>query len=102
MDLRSTVDVKFIFNVDLEDKQYHFTNDNITEQLFSAFELHLSSYLNELFRRKTAYEKHNEAFAKLADKLLTELSEEEQRCLAMNIDINANNVLRVLGVDLQG
>lgn len=92
------VSVKFIFAVDLEDTQYHFTTENITDELFGAFELHLSSFLNELFRRKTVYEQHNEAFNKLAEKLISELSDEERKCLATNIDINANNVLRALGV----
>jgi hypothetical protein len=97
-DLEYAVDVKFIFAVDLEDRQYHFTDANISEDLFSTFELHLSAYLNELFRRKVEFERDSEMFKSVMQKLVTELTEEEQRCLATNIDANTLNVLRALGV----
>lgn len=92
------VEANFIFAVDLEDKQYHFTTDDINDDTFKLFELHLSAYLNELFRRKTEFEQHNEMFKTVMRKLVTGLSEEEQRCLATNIDANTSNVLRALGV----
>ncbi len=96
--LQSANGVKFVFSVTLEDKDYHFTNDNIYEITFSAFEQHLSEFLNELFRRKTEYEKQNEMFREVMEKLVNDLTEDEQHCLATNIDSNTSNVLRALGV----
>ena len=91
-------DVEFIFAVDLEDKQYHFTDESINEEDFSAFEKHLSVYLNVLFHRKLEFERRNEMFKDVMQKMVNTLTEDEQRCLATNIDSNTNNVLRALGV----
>lgn len=91
-------DVKFIFAVDLEDQQYYFTNDTIEDVEFEVFEQHLSTYLNELFQRKVEFDRHNEMFMSVMQKLATELTEEEQRCLATNIDANTASVLKALGV----
>ena len=93
INLENAVDVKFIFSVDLEKQQYYFTNDNVSNELFTAFEQHLSTYLNVLFQRKIEFEKRNELFKTVMQKLLVELTEEEQRCLATNIDANTTNVL---------
>jgi hypothetical protein len=97
-DPENATDVKFIFAVDLENAQYHFTDESITESLFHGFETHLSKFLNELFRRKTEFEKNNEIFRNVMEKLSSELTEEERRCLATNIDANTTSVLRALGV----
>lgn len=96
---KTSNDVKFIFSVDIEESQYHFTNDDITDETFGEFECHLSKFLNILFERKQDFEKRNEMFKDVMQKLVSELSEEEQRCLATNIDANTNNVLRALGVN---
>lgn len=98
LDLGTCTDVKFVFDVELENIQYHFTDDNFSQYLFEAFEDHLSEYLNELFRRKTEFERDNEMFREVMEKLLIELTEEQRRCLATNIDANTTNVLRILGV----
>ena len=91
-------EVCFIFSAELEDRQYHFTNDDIDEDAFTTFELHLSRFLNDLFQRKMGFEKRNEMFKSVMTKLVSELSEEEQQCLATNIDSNTMNVLKALGV----
>ena len=90
-------DIRFIFDVDLEDKQYRFTNKEIDDVTFTLFEMHLSKYLNVLFKRQRDFEQRNEMFKHVMEKLLTELTDEEQRCLATNIDANTTNVLRALG-----
>lgn len=96
-DNETSVDVKFVFDVDLENIHYHFTDDNFSQYLFEAFEQHLSEYLNELFRRKTEFEQNNVMFREVMEKLLLELSEEQRQCLATNIDANTSTVLRALG-----
>ena len=94
---RST-EVDFIFEVELEDIQYKFTNKLISESSFSTFERHLSTYLNTLFKRKLDFESRNEMFKDVMQKMVNALTEEEQKCLATNIDSNTTNVLRALGV----
>ena len=94
-------EVNFIFSVELEDLQYHFTNDNIKDEEFTEFEEHLSRFLNDLFQRKLGFEKRNEMFKSVMTKLVSQLSEEEQQCLATNIDANTGNVLRALGVSTE-
>lgn len=91
--------VKFVFAVDLECDQYYFTNENINDEEFTAFEKHLSIYLNTLFQRKVEFESRNEMFRDVMRKLTNGLTEEEQQCLATNIDANTLNVLRALGVE---
>lgn len=98
VDLENTDDVNFIFAVDLENVQYCFTDENFNSESFASFELHLSAFLNELFNRKTEFEQRNEMFKSVMTKLVTDLTEEEQQCLATNIDANTTNVLRALGV----
>lgn len=94
----SNDEVKFVFQVDIETSSYYFTDDDIVEEEFTEFEDHLSEFLNELFQRKLEYEGRNELFKKVMQKLVDGLSEEEQHCLATNIDANTANVLKALGV----
>lgn len=96
--IEQATEVNFMFAVELEDKQYCFTNDTFDSEAFTIFEHHLSVYLNELFQRKLEFERQNEVFKTVMNKILTELTEEEQRCLATNIDANTTTVLRALGV----
>jgi len=91
-------DVKFVFDVELETTQYHFTDDAFDSDSFVLFEQHLSTYLNELFQRKTDFEQQNQMFRAVMKKIHSELTEEEQQCLATNIDANTPTVLKELGV----
>jgi hypothetical protein len=91
-------DINFVFDVELENKKYSFTTATITDASFSIFERHMSKYLNVLFQRKVDFEKRNAMFKDIMQKLVTELTEEEQQCLATNIDANTTNVLLALGV----
>lgn len=88
----------FVFNVELENMRYTFNHDYIDEPEFDAFERHLSRYLNVLFERKQEFERGNELFKEVMEKVTSQLSTEEQHCLATNIDANTTTVLKALGV----
>ena len=91
-------DLVFRFSVELEDTEYNFTDREISDPAFEMFEIHLSKYLNVLFKRKERFEKQNKELEALISKLNISLTKEERRCLATNIDINSANVLDALGV----
>ncbi len=91
-------EIKFNFEVELETKVYYFADDDIYDDEFAEFEEHLSRFLNVLFQRKLEFEKRNRMFNDIMQKLVKGLTEEEQQCLATNIDANTNSVLRALGV----
>ena len=92
-------DVRFMFEVEIENRVYYFANNDIHDDEFTEFEEHLSRFLNVLFQRKLDFEKRDEMFKNVMLKLVHGLTEEEQRCLATNIDANTTNVLRALGVN---
>jgi len=88
-------EIDFIFSVDIEDAQYYFSNE-IEEEDFVNFEEHLSSYLNILFQRKLEFDDKNEKYEKVMTKLREVMTEEEQQCLAVHIDVSASNVIQSL------
>ena len=90
---------RFVFNVEVENIQYLFTQDTITDELFSQFEEHLSEYLNTLFQRKLEFEKRSEMIESVMEKLTNTLTVEEQRLLAIHIDASTDVVMRTLGVN---
>ena len=90
---------RFVFNVEVENIQYLFTQDTINEYLFSQFEEHLSEYLNTLFQRKLEFEKRSEMIESVMEKLTNTLTVEEQRLLAIHIDASTDVVMRTLGVN---
>ena len=95
---KSVSDLIFEFWCEIDQSTYHFTNQTIGGKVFSAFEIHLSKFLNVLFERKRTFETDTEMLETVIGKLQCDLTREEIQLFASHIDTNPKGILRLMGV----
>lgn len=92
-------DFKFDFRCEIENDIYEFSHHSLetNDAAFASFEIHLSTFLNELFDRKNKFEQNTEDLKRVVEKI-NSFPTKERELLATHISTNPNTILQLLGV----